>query len=153
MTTPNRFRFRAWDNKRMRMWKSAGVFLVRPDGMPLWILGDAGEDVSEAPHLILMQSTGLVDARGVEVFEGDIVRTPLWSLAEGDEPADSSSTSVVVFDGGAYRLEDVTIGGENVYKRDRGEWMPLLYDCEDSWKVNIPTIIGNIHQHPHLLRK
>lgn len=75
----------------------------------------------------LMQSTGLVDKNGKEIFEGDIVK-----MAK-DVYSEPTYYKVVRHRGGAYRLESKQHGCEL--------WLRHT-DCE---------VVGNIYENPELL--
>lgn len=75
--TPAPKRFRVWDGERMH-GITAYEYLLHQDGGLLRDNPNAGldhtePDYNEAPDSIVLQSTGLTDADGREVFEGDVV--------------------------------------------------------------------------------
>lgn len=78
-------------------------------------------------NTILMQSTGLRDKNGKEIFEGDIVK-----MAK-DVYSDPTYYEIVRHRGGAYRLESNQHGCEL--------WLRHT-NCE---------VIGNIYENPELL--
>lgn len=81
----------------------------------------------------LMQSTGLRDELGEELFEGDVI---LWSY--WDEFEDSGSAKVI-FDKGMFKLLDIRTG-EEVWDN--------LFDCIENCNVYLQ---GNIYENPELL--
>lgn len=68
-------KFRAWDSVKKEMFTD--TFAITESGQVVVV---EQEFVTSTPdyifvdHLIIMQSTGLVDKEGTEVFEGDILR-------------------------------------------------------------------------------
>ncbi|MTQ41160.1 hypothetical protein GMC24_00325 [Streptococcus sp. BIOML-A1] len=80
-------------------------------------------------NTILMQSTGLKDKNGKEIFEGDVVK-----MAK-DVYSDPTYYEVIRHRGGAYRLESNQHGCEL--------WLRHT-NCE---------VIGNIYENPELLEE
>lgn len=78
-------------------------------------------------NIILMQSTGLHDKNGKEIFEGDIVKMA------NDVYSEPTYYEIVRHRGGAYRLESNQHGCEL--------WLRHT-NCE---------VIGNIYENPELL--
>ena len=81
----------------------------------------------EFDEITLMQSTGLFDKNGKEIFEGDIVKM------SKDVYSEPTYYEVVRHRGGAYRLESKQHGCEL--------WLRHT-DCE---------VVGNIYENPELL--
>ena len=90
-------------------------------------IGDGITFLRGADKVELMQSTGLKDKNGKEIFEGDIVK-----MAK-DVYSDLTYYEIVRYRGGAYRLESNQHGCEL--------WLRHT-NCE---------VIGNIYENPGLL--
>ena len=91
----------------------------------------------EFDEITLMQSTGLKDKNGKEIFEGDIVRTTRF-LGRADEI------------GGFYEYEKDYLG---VVKVLEGSWViDTGSDAVDLWsEIDENEVIGNIYENPELL--
>lgn len=93
---------------------------------------DTGWDIEEIRRfkdVVLMQSTGLTDKNGKEIFEGDILNHPLQGMRKVYYPFTDRVAS--------YGLENIENGMRNT-----------LQDAHRIYEV-----IGNVHEHPHLLKK
>lgn len=89
-------------------------------------------DVSEC---VLMQSTGLKDKNGVEIFEGDVLLHTSSSVNYSDTYW-HSYVQVYRIDSGAYRIK-----GKHIY------------DTELMSARNRLEVVGNIYQNQNLLDK
>ena len=93
-------KFRAWDSSKKEMFTD--TFAITESGQVVVV---EQESVASPPdyvfveHLVIMQSTGLHDKNGKEIFEGDIVK-----MAK-DVYSDPTYYEIVRHRGGAYRLE------------------------------------------------
>ncbi|RRA83187.1 hypothetical protein D5F91_10780 [Streptococcus agalactiae] len=76
---------------------------------------------------ILMQSTGMLDKNGVEIFDGDIVKLR-YTIS-----SDFELFKVNQFRGGSWRIDNRRRGSDLWLRKE---------DCE---------VIGNIHENPELL--
>jgi uncharacterized phage protein (TIGR01671 family) len=134
----NRFRFRVWDKKKgiMRLWdwlcRQEFPFLIEPADNICGVFRDE--------NYILMQSTGLCDREGKEIFEGDIVKHSVWDSYGLGLPYDSFERDCL---------------SEVYWNKEEGQWFTrtravvevdeALVDCYKT------EIIGNIYEHPSLL--
>ena len=87
----------------------------------------------EKPELILMQSTGLKDYFGEELFGGDVIEWSYWDEFE------DSGTAKIIFDKGMFKLLDV--------RTEKSVW-DNLFDCIENCNVFLQ---GNIYENPELL--
>lgn len=118
-------KFRAWLKKEQKMDNEIDHISWLED--ELYCIGDGITYMVSAEDLVLMQSTGLKDKNGKEIFEGDIVK-----MAK-DVYSEPTYYEVVRHYGGAYRLESKQHGCE-LWLRHNG--------CE---------VVGNIYENPELL--
>lgn len=127
-------KFRAFDTQRNVMYSAAELgrdeMQLHPDGRGFFNASSVSQRLSQYySHLLPMQSTGLCDKNGKEIYEGDIIQ---W----GGE------------------AEPVVVAWSSMYASfglHRYGWMSMHYfgeavdstDCE---------VIGNVHQNPELLK-
>lgn len=122
-------RFRAWDKHGQKMFTNDELIIwngnvYANDSKKLTCNNLKGWSIDDE---YLMQSTGLKDKNGNEIFEGDIVKM------SKDVSVDTTYYEVVRRRGGAYSLESKQHGCDL--------WIRHTY-CE---------IIGNIYENPELL--
>lgn len=123
-------KFRAWDSANKEMFKD--TFSITESGQVVVV---EQEDVMCPPdyifvdHLVIMQSTGLKDKNGKEVFENDIVKM------SKDVYSEPTYYEVIRHHGGAYRLESKQHGCEL--------WLRHA-DCE---------VVGNVYENQEYLKK
>ena len=121
-------KYRAWDSTKKEMFKD--TFAITESGQVVVVEQEFVTSIPDyvfVDHLVIMQSTGLHDKNGKEVFEGDIVK-----MAK-DVYSDPTYYEVIRHRGGAYRLESNQHGCEL--------WLRHT-NCE---------VIGNIYENPELL--
>ena len=120
-------KFRAWLKKEQKMDNYIDHISWLED--ELYCIGDGITYMVSAEDLVLMQSTGLVDKNGKEIFEGDVLDY------KGRKALVRWHGSYASF---IYRFVD------ELQKR-KTEWKPLYLaymKCE---------IIGNIYENPELV--
>lgn len=127
-------KFRAWDSAKKEMFKD--IFAITESGKVVVV---KQEDVMSPPdyvfvdHLVIMQSTGLFDRNGQEIFEGDIIQT-------------SAFACIVGF--GQYTY----VGDRNALETEIGFYLsflnikPATYAPFDKYYWDNCEVIGNIHE-------
>ena len=128
-------KFRAWDKHSQKMFANDELLIwnnnvYANDSKKLTCNNLKGWSIDDE---YLMQSTGLSDELGKELFEGDIILWTYW-----DEFEDSGSAKIV-FDKGMFKLLDIRTGKE--------VW-DNLFDCIENCNVFLQ---GNIYENRELL--
>lgn len=118
--------FRAWTEEGKAMYYDAYPF---KDDTLLLSYDEIAFDEVPASDFILMQSTGLKDKNGKEIYEGDIVR---FSLTDGFNYV-ANEDGVVTYKLGAFYV----VNGLTEY---------LIGDIN----TNKVEVIGNIYENPEL---
>jgi len=122
-------KYRAWDSAKKEMFKD--TFAITESGQVVVV---EQESVASSPdyvfvdHLVIMQSTGLKDNNGKEIFEGDVLGT-----------------------------KDGLLNGVVEYRSDLGMWTNSLISYNNFERLcNVAggrEIIGNIYENPELLEE
>lgn len=136
-------RFRAWDVLAEKMIDEIlMISFVRKEIIGKFSDGSTSvplkfEDERNGEDVILMQSTGLKDKNGKEIFDGDIVRTTRF-LGRADEI------------GGFYEYEKDYVG---VVKVLEGSWViDTGIVAVRLWsEIDESEVLGNIYENPELL--
>lgn len=126
-------RFKAWDGGSLSRMYSPSEVMVGDSC--IWILDEDSESNEWIINndLNLMQSTGLTDSAGKEIFEGDILKT-----------TDYFSSQYLV----EYDLSKAMFVAQEIAAVLKGEPEPL---CELLNKDFTVKIIGDIHTNPELV--
>ena len=129
-------KFRVWDETQHKMLQVDCIEFI--DGKAYWVEASpadgnvqGGNDgpVGDNSQLKLEQYTGLKDANGKEIYEGDIIKSSY-------KYAQPKISQVIMEDGNSYILgEDLATGNEM-----------LVSD-----HINEIEVIGNVHTNPELL--
>ena len=128
MSDANRFRFRAWNRYKKKLMRVAVLDVLADE---VKVMKPNGEQVRRAWPLCdvdLIQSTGLTDQNGTEIFEGDVVRI-----------ADSVNAWII------WNEENASFATRGVISRDDSEHLFGAPSCCE--------VIGNIHENPELLEQ
>lgn len=125
-------KFRAWDKARHEMLSVGQITFVKG----IWGFTPENEkyigvSIPFQPHIILMQSTGLKDKNGKEIYEGDIIK-PLGF-------ASWIGVARYATDKAAFVLKE----HDNKFLRDEPVYLSQFVDSFE--------ILGNIYESPELM--
>ena len=127
-------KFRAWDIRSKEMFND--TFAITESGQVVVV---EQESVASPPdyvfveHLVIMQSTGLHDKNGKEIFEGDIIRTSAYGC-------------IVGFGEYTYSEDDDTQTTEIGFYLSFLNVTPAAYAPFDKYYWDNCEVIGNIHE-------
>lgn len=122
-------RYRAWDSWRKRMSVVDRIYI---DTKGVRLHDDFGEYWRDLNDVNLMQSTGLFDKNGKEIFEGDIVK-----VTDDDERTNFPDGGIGTICG----LDEIFMWYID------GQVHNGLFDISQEYYVEV---IGNIYTHPEL---
>ncbi len=129
-------KFRAWDTTNKEMFKD--TFAITESGQVVTVEQGFVTDTPEyvfVDNLVVMQSTGLVDKNGMEIFEGDIV-------TDGDVASDIKYHQTLGF----YMI------GKYGFSVPFGQGVDVEYFEEFADHVSkIFEVVGNVYENPELL--
>lgn len=142
-------KFRAWDKKK-KEW--ADDIYIGSDG---WHFQQGIDDHN--PDIEIQLSTGLKDSKGVEIFEGDLLKSPIKINQEYH--GDYCINEVMVLKGQIIASHVSSEKGKLPRGYTRGQllesWFSydhkLLFWGEDYEPQTGCEVIGNIHQNKELL--
>jgi len=135
-------RFRAWQPKGKKMYDDLSV----EDGTKGISLNGIIKSATEGLGIIIMQSTGLKDKNGKEIYEGDIV---LWSQTNHGRRG-LFANRILERKCGVYWDNDYKAWYIDVIDEGKSVFHPL--STEDKDISTEYERIGNIYENPNLLK-
>ena len=129
-------RYRAWDSVKKEMFKD--TFAITESGQVVVV---EQESVASSPdyvfvdHLVIMQSTGLKDKNGRDIFEGDVLEIE----DEGEVLGNAKLT---------WDKERAVFMIEAISVDDIAPFHEILSDESYSYRV-----VGNVYENPELLEE
>lgn len=133
-------KFRVWEHDVKFMNDQVRITYNRFGGNKIFVEVTEGVDWKDVDEKYLMQSTGLHDVNGKEIFEGDILEIK-------DHPYQRSTGRLSGLKTG------IEIDGYYLIQYDREIAGYVVGDWKTREVIRYCTVIGNIHEHSHLLEE
>jgi uncharacterized phage protein (TIGR01671 family) len=141
-------KFRAYDkgtNKWLCGYESIGGFDIMGECILFGEWGKALPVMERWDDVIIMQFTGLYDIQQNPIYEGDIVE-----VFHG-HPGWISTPFIVVFQAAAFALKKPELVASTSFAMYFNDCINNGVFSEDGDESKLFKVIGNIHEHPHLL--
>ena len=122
-----KIKFRAWNIDHKRMEYISDLYWFEENG----VLDDSG--MGSSSDYTLEQFTGCYDKNGMEIYEGDILKTTNYF---------GVGTGIVENNGWSFSIAQLQCSGALVWCSPEGE----------HWTCDETEVIGNIHETPELLK-
>jgi uncharacterized phage protein (TIGR01671 family) len=149
-------KFRAWDKKKKRMYSWEKIASIHNNGI-IMISENDGDSMLMPKNIILLQFTGLKDSKGVEIYEGDIVKSQFFSNRIVFKVVwcdmKSGFCLEVIKNGGRCISEASTMSG-GIYEHHLwGNVNGIGQYLHPTWIQSLGKlkVIGNIFENPELL--
>jgi len=133
-------KFRVWDGHNMHYPPVVEIGICGVNG--LTSASFQSENGGYMTSVYAMQSTGLRDKNGVEIYEGDVVKYQGWEVSMGKQKR--PDRLIVV--GNGYKTKNQF--GDPL---PQGNWIDDCYHLQNVIDGGSPVeVIGNIHENPEL---
>ena len=137
--TASRFNFRVWYKDKYHNEMIYDAQTCFEENLVLGV-DYFGQFINDE-DFVLMQSTGLVDKNGKEIFEGDIV-----NVLNFNNKKDRTRT-IEFYDGG---FKALSIWGEDYKDKSKIDIFSTCPVCNENWNVEV---IGNMYENRELLEE
>jgi len=136
-------KFRAWDKRENTMRDVAVLHFTKGGKVNSIEYWNTPFDLKSyhVRNLVLMQSTGLKDLKGVEIYEGDIVQSTWYDVDNNPY----KKKGEITFVGAQY-----VIVYDSQFDVETGE---ITYDAHSLTYAEDVEVIGNIYENPELLEQ
>lgn len=137
-------KFRAWNGEQFYYGKM-GAFGLQ------WNRDDC--ILPPGSVYVFEQFTGLRDANGVHIHEGDIVQFAVWWFDGAEQQSILTGLIVYSNDNMSFQLRGARNKDWEFFTGHVGDAEYLTPFSELNFEDADFTVIGNIHEHPHLLEE
>lgn len=160
------FNFRAFEDGKMHYQVRIGGFFNGTPTAPTTFLDKIGwVNMSGGDRTIVMQSTGLKDKNGIEIYEGDVITHERYNKPYSAKKKTASVPCVVEWDSGfnhspeELKLNPIMKENPSIFNQRPGfRAIPIDKSKEESgwgydWsEFSDCEVIGNIYENPELIK-